>query len=146
MKTCLNIIGAIALLIGIGSCCIYFVAAGTADINTEDDIDRVGSVTAPFLGLSAFAFLVAIGVGISVRQINRRERDQKEERRHQEQLHAMYQMSKSSVPPPQNPDDMLIERAKLLYQQGDIEGCKALLRTMPFNPKAQKALMRIENH
>ncbi len=145
MKSCLNCLGGIALLVafssGIASAAFFFTTGTEAEVQQAADN----------FGISAGVFLISILTVIVVFNYNsrkiRRDRAKLEERRHQEQLAVLYQATnnQSRTPTPSSEDDLLIDRAKLLYQQGNVEACKALLRTMPNNPKAQKALMRIEN-
>lgn len=150
MRNCLNLIGGIALLVFAGSCCGFFTVAGSSDAQTQEEFDQASQEASPYLCLSIVSFIV---VGLVTTQTRRMARNQKEvdtERRHQEQIDAMYlaasMQAQNNRPSAVGTDDLMIERAKLLYQQGDIDGCKALLRTMPNNPKAKRALAKIENH
>lgn len=144
MKSCLNCLGAIALLVafssGIASAAFFFTTG------TEAEAREAANNFWISIGIFLIAFLTVIVIFNYNSRRAKRNRAKTEERRHQEQLAALYQATANQPRPasPSNEDDLLIDRAKLLYQQGNIEACKALLRTMPNNPKAQKALMRIE--
>lgn len=145
MKNRLKLIRTAALFISVFSCIVFCAITQTADLETEEEVDRASGQTAPLIGLSAFALLVVIGVGRKIREEDRKERELQEAYRHYEELAAMYNMGIQQAPlSSQSADDIIIERAKVLYQQGDIAGSKALLRTMPDNPTAQGILARME--